>query len=90
MARPPIHPGEILAAELEESGMNAASVAQVLHIPMDHITQVLNGERAISTATAQRLGQWLGTGPEFWLNLQTQYELRVAAMLPPRKCKPTL
>jgi addiction module HigA family antidote len=78
MSRPPIHPGEILAGELEELDMSAASVARVLRVPTNRITQILNGERAITADTALRLGQWLGTGPELWLNLQKQYELRLA------------
>jgi addiction module HigA family antidote len=78
MTRPPIHPGEILGDELEKLGMSAASVARVLCVPTNRVTQILNGERAITADTALRLGQWLGTGPELWLNLQTQYDLRLA------------
>ena len=78
MARPPIHPGEILADELEELGMTAAGLARELHVPTNRITQILNGTRAITADTALRLGQWFGTGPELWLNLQKQYELRLA------------
>ena len=78
MARPPIHPGEILADELADLGMSAAELGRVLHVPTNRITQILRGERAITADTALRLGQWLGTGPGLWLNLQTQYELRLA------------
>lgn len=78
MARIPIHPGEILADELEELDMSAASLARELHVPTNRITQIINGTRAISADTALRLGQWFGTGPELWLNLQKQYELRLA------------
>ena len=78
MARPPIHPGEILADELEELGMSAAGLARELQVPPNRITQILNGKRAITGDTALRLGQWFGTGPELWLNLQKQYELRLA------------
>lgn len=78
MARPPIHPGEILAEELEELHMSAAGLARTLHVPTNRITQILAGKRAITADTALRLGQWLGTGAELWLNLQKNYELRLA------------
>jgi antitoxin HigA-1 len=78
MTRPAIHPGEILADELQELGMSAAELARTLHVPTNRITQILNGQRAITADTALRLGQWFGTGPELWLNLQKVYELRLA------------
>lgn len=78
MARTPIHPGEILADEIKELGINAAEVARTLHVPTNRITQILKGQRAITADTALRLGQWFGTGAEFWLNLQKSYELRLA------------
>jgi antitoxin HigA-1 len=78
MTRPAIHPGEILADELQELGMSAAEMARTLHVPTNRITQILNGQRAITADTALRLGQWFGTGPELWLNLQKAYELRLA------------
>lgn len=78
MARPAIHPGEILADELTELNMSAAQLARILHVPTNRITQVINGERAVTADTALRLGRWLGTGPEIWLNLQKSYELRLA------------
>jgi addiction module HigA family antidote len=78
VGRPPIPPGEILAGELDELQMSAAELSRELHVPTNRITQILNGQRAITADTALRLGQWFGTGPELWLNLQTQYELRLA------------
>lgn len=78
MARPPMHPGEMLADELEELNMSAAALARELHVPTNRITQILTGSRALTADTALRLGQWFGTGPEIWLNLQKQYELRLA------------
>jgi len=78
MARPAIHPGEILADELAELNMSAAELARTLHVPTNRITQIMAGKRAITADTALRLGQWLGTGPELWLNLQKAYELRLA------------
>lgn len=78
MARPPIHPGEILADELQELNMSAAELARLLHVPTNRITQILAGQRAITADTALRLGQWFGTGTELWVNLQKTYELRLA------------
>jgi len=78
MARPPIHPGEILADELAELQMSAAQLSRELHVPTNRITQILNGRRALTADTALRLGQWFGTGPELWINLQKQFELRLA------------
>ena len=78
MARPAIHPGEILADELEELNMSAAELARILHVPTNRITQIMAGKRAVTADTALRLGQWLGTGPEIWINLQKAYELRLA------------
>ena len=78
MARTPIHPGEILADELEFLGMSAAELSRILHVPTNRITQILNGKRALTADTAIRLGRWFGTGAELWLNLQKSYELRLA------------
>ena len=81
MSRPPIHPGEILAEELEELDMSANRLSRELHVPTNRITQILAGKRAITADTALRLGQYFGTGPELWLNLQKSYELRLAELL---------
>jgi len=78
MPRPPTHPGEVLADELDELGLRAAGLARELHVPTNRVTQILNGQQAMTADTALRLGRWLGTGPERWLHLQTQYELRLA------------
>jgi addiction module HigA family antidote len=78
MARPAIHPGEILAVELEELGMSASALARELGVPANRITQILKGQRGISAETALRLGRWFNTSPQFWLNLQKHYELRLA------------
>jgi len=78
MARTPIHPGEILADELHELNISAAELGRILHVPTNRITQIIKGRRAITADTALRLGKWLGTGPELWLNLQKSYELRHA------------
>jgi len=73
-----IHPGEHLAEELKELGMSAAELARQLRVPTNRVTGILNGQRAITGDTALRLGHFFRTSPEFWLNLQSLYELRVA------------
>lgn len=78
MARTPIHPGEILGEELAELGMSAAQLARTIHVPANRISQILACKRSISADTALRLGKWLGTGPQLWLNLQKAYELDLA------------
>lgn len=74
----PIHPGEILAEELEQIGINAVELATRIHVPDNRIYQILHGDRSITADTALRLGKFFGTGAEFWLNLQKAYELDVA------------
>lgn len=73
-----IHPGEHLAEELETLKMTAAELARQLKVPTNRITEILNGRRAITGDTALRLGHFFGTSAEFWLNLQTLFELRLA------------
>jgi addiction module HigA family antidote len=73
-----IHPGEHLAEELRELGMSAAELARKLNVPTNRVTSILNGQRAITGDTALRLGHFFGMSPEFWLNLQSLYELRLA------------
>jgi len=73
-----IHPGEHLAEELRELAMSAAELARKLDVPTNRITGILNGQRAITGDTALRLSHFFGTSAEFWLNLQSLYELRVA------------
>jgi addiction module HigA family antidote len=78
MALPAIHPGEHLAEELEALDMSAAALARQLKVPTNRITGILNGQRAITGDTALRLAHFFGTSAEFWLNLQSLYELRLA------------
>jgi|SRR5579863_2196259 addiction module HigA family antidote len=73
-----IHPGEHLTEELRELGMSAAELARQLEVPTNRITEILNGRRAVTGDTALRLAHFFGTTPEFWLNLQSLYEIRVA------------
>ena len=78
MGRTAIHPGEHLAEQLEELHMSAAELGRHLKVPTNRITEILNGRRGITGDTALRLGHFFGTSPEFWLNLQKLYELRLA------------
>jgi len=74
----PIHPGEVLKEELAEINMSANAFAQALHVPANRITAILSGSRSITADTALRISFFFGTTPEFWLNLQTSYDLKVA------------
>jgi addiction module HigA family antidote len=78
MARTAIHPGEHLAEELKEIGISAAELARQIEVPVNRVTGIINGQRGVTADTALRLGHWFGTSPEFWLNLQQLYELRLA------------
>src|SRR5271169_2022540 len=78
MALTAIHPGEHLAEELEALNMSAAELARKINVPTNRVTQILNGTRAITGDTALRLAHFFGTSAEFWLNLQSLYELRLA------------
>jgi addiction module HigA family antidote len=78
MPRSPIHPGEHLAEELRELGISAAELARQIDVPVNRVTGIINGQRGITADTALRLGHWFGTSPQFWMNLQQQYELRLA------------
>ena len=73
-----IHPGEHLAEELKELNMSAAELARQLKVPTNRVTEILNGQRSITGDTALRLAHFFGTSAQFWLNLQSLYELRVA------------
>jgi addiction module HigA family antidote len=95
--RTPIHPGEHLAEELRELGVSAAELSRQIDVPVNRITGIIHGQRGITADTALRLGHWFGTSPQFWMNLQQLYELRLAesevgakiAALPRRAGRPT-
>jgi antitoxin HigA-1 len=78
MPHTPIHPGEHLAEELRELGISAAELSRQIDVPVNRITGVIHGQRGITADTALRLGHWFGTSPQFWMNLQQLYELRLA------------
>jgi addiction module HigA family antidote len=78
MERTPIHPGEVLADELEEIGLSPKKLADVLEVPSNRLYQILAGKRNLTADTALRLGQYFGMSADFWMNLQSAYELDLA------------
>ena len=78
MARTPIHPGEILGDELQETGLTAKKLADLIEVPSNRLYQLLAGKRSMTADTALRLGQYFSMSPGFWMNLQTAYELDLA------------
>ncbi len=74
----PVHPGRILKRELRGRSLSANKLALALRVPSGRITSILNGKRAITPETALRLARYFGNSPQFWMNLQTSYELQVA------------
>jgi addiction module HigA family antidote len=80
---PPIHPGVFLREELEALGLSARKFAGHIQVPHNAVTGIMNGARSISAQMAIRLGRAFGTTPNYWLNLQTIYDLkRAQAELP--------
>ena len=73
-----MHPGDHLAEELRMLNMSASELARRIKVPTNRVTKILNGQRAITGDTALRLAHFFGTSADFWLNLQSLYELRVA------------
>ena len=74
----PVHPGRIIKREIEALGISGHKLALDLGIPPDRISKILNHKRGISADTALRFGRYFGNGPEFWMNLQTTYDLDMA------------
>ncbi|MCU0579862.1 MAG: HigA family addiction module antitoxin [Desulfobacterota bacterium] len=74
----PIHPGRILKRELAARNLSANKLALILRVPSGRITQILNEKRGISAETALRLSRYFGNSAQFWMNLQTKYELTAA------------
>jgi antitoxin HigA-1 len=75
---PPVHPGEILAEELQEIGLTMNQFAKALHVPPNRISAIVHGTRGITGETALRLARYFGTSSEMWINLQAHYDLEVA------------
>lgn len=72
----PVHPGEILKDELEELDMNPSNLAKMLMVPANRVIDIIKGKRSITADTALRLSRFFGTTAEFWLNLQTAFDLK--------------
>ena len=77
---PPIHPGETLREDLlAPLGLSANRLAIELHVPVTRINDIAHGRRSITADTALRLARYFGTSPQFWINLQANYDLEVAS-----------
>lgn len=75
MGRARTHPGVMLRAELDARGMSAHRLALAIRVPANRVTAILRGDRAVTAETAVYLGRYLGTGPEFWMTLQSAYDI---------------
>ena len=73
-----VHPGEVLKDELEELNVTPTEFARQIDVPPNRVSQIIAGKRAVTGGTALRFGHWFGTDPQFWLNLQSAYEIRIA------------
>ena len=73
-----VHPGEILKEELAELNVTATELARQIEVPANRLSQIINGKRAITGDTALRLGHWFDMNPQFWMNLQAQFDLVTA------------
>ena len=78
MARAPIHPGQVLADELLELGITPTELSRQIKVPPNRVTQIIRGRRGITGDTALRLGHWFKMAPQFWLNLQSLHDIRLA------------
>jgi addiction module HigA family antidote len=75
---PPVHPGEYIREALEDLGMTQAALAKNLGISAMRISHLVREERPVTAELALRLGQAFGQSPQYWLNLQTDYDLKIA------------
>ena len=73
-----VHPGVILKDELKELGVSPTEFARQIDVPPNRVSQIITGKRSITGDTALRFGHWFGVDPQFWINLQAQFELAVA------------
>lgn len=73
-----VHPGVILKDELEELGVTPTEFARQIDVVPNRVSQIITGKRSITGDTALRFGHWFGNSPQFWLNLQAQFDLAVA------------
>ena len=76
---PPVHPGEVLLEEfMKPLGISINALARDLHVPVSRVSKIVNEERDITPDTAMRAARYFGTTAEFWLNLQSRYDLLIA------------
>lgn len=75
MFRRAVHPGEILEDELLERGVSPAAFARQIDVPPNRVSQIMAGKRSVTGDTALRFGHWFGVDPQFWMNLQSQFDL---------------
>ena len=75
MGRARTHPGVMLRAELDARSLSAHRLALAIRVPANRVTAILRGDRAVTAETAVRLGRYFGTGPEFWMTLQSAYDI---------------
>ena len=75
MMKRAVHPGLVLKEELVEYSITPTELARQINVPPNRISQIINGKRSITADTARRLGEWFGVEPQFWLNLQTNFDL---------------
>ncbi len=73
---PPIHPGEILLEDLQDMDISMNQLARDLRVPMNRISAIVNGRRSITADTALRLARYFDTSAQYWMNLQTAFELQ--------------
>ena len=78
MLRRVVHPGEVLKDELLELGVTPTEFARQINVPPNRVSQIIAGKRSITGDTALRFGHWFGMDPQFWLNLQSQFDLAAA------------
>ena len=78
MLKRAVHPGEILRDELAELGVSQTEFARQINVPPNRVSQIIAGKRSVTGDTALRFGHWFGVEPQFWLNLQAQFDLAVA------------
>ena len=75
MLKRAVHPGKVLEDELKEMGVTPTSFARQINVPPNRVGQIIAGKRSVTDDTALRFGRWFGVEPQFWLNLQVQFDL---------------
>ncbi len=81
MPRPAVHPGKVLAEELDALGVTPTELSRQIAVPPNRISQIINGKRAITGDSALRLAHWFKTSPEFWTNLQSAFDIDQAKQI---------